>query len=257
MSNDPVIYVPKGPAFEYAPLATNPYRGCGHKCVYCYVPGQARMTRAQFDAGATDRTAYLPRLLKNLAKLQCQGCREQVMLSFLTDPYHPFDTTLTRQALQALRDHGLGFCTLSKGGLKALRDLDLFRVDGDAYATTLTSLSDGFAAKWERGAAPPTDRIATLRAFFEAGIFTWVSLEPVLSAEHTLAVVEATHGFVNLYKCGKLNHLKLANAPDWRDYTDRLLALLNRLGKAHYVKADLQFFLPDGYVNEMRRPQHH
>lgn len=32
------IYAPKGQAGEYAPLAANPYRGCGHKCAYCYVP---------------------------------------------------------------------------------------------------------------------------------------------------------------------------------------------------------------------------
>lgn len=32
------IYAPKGQAGEYSPLATNPYRGCGHKCAYCYVP---------------------------------------------------------------------------------------------------------------------------------------------------------------------------------------------------------------------------
>jgi hypothetical protein len=32
------IYAPAGQAAEYAPLAANPYRGCGHGCVYCYVP---------------------------------------------------------------------------------------------------------------------------------------------------------------------------------------------------------------------------
>lgn len=30
-----IIYAPAGQAGEYAPLATNPYRGCGHKCSYC------------------------------------------------------------------------------------------------------------------------------------------------------------------------------------------------------------------------------
>jgi DNA repair photolyase len=33
-----IIYAPDGQAGEYAPLAANPYRGCGHGCVYCYVP---------------------------------------------------------------------------------------------------------------------------------------------------------------------------------------------------------------------------
>ena len=32
------IYAPAGQAGEYAPLAANPYRGCGHKCAYCLHP---------------------------------------------------------------------------------------------------------------------------------------------------------------------------------------------------------------------------
>lgn len=67
------------------------------------------------------------------------------MLSSTTDPYHPGDTTLTRQALEVLLAHGLGTCTLTKGGTRALRDLDLFRPDRDAFASTLTSLDDEFS----------------------------------------------------------------------------------------------------------------
>jgi DNA repair photolyase len=49
------------------------------------------------------------------------------MLNFTSDPYHPGDTSLTRAALEILIEYGLGFCTLSKGGTRALRDIDLFR----------------------------------------------------------------------------------------------------------------------------------
>ena len=100
------------------------------------------------------------------------------MLSFTTDVYNPSDMTLTRPSLETLADHGLGFCTLTKGGTRALRDLDLFRPDRDAFASTLTSLDDRFSQKWERNAALPGDCLAALRAFHERGIFTWVSLSP-------------------------------------------------------------------------------
>jgi len=49
------IYAPRGQAGEYAPLATNPYRGCGHACAYCYVPLVLKMKRPDFDAGAFPR----------------------------------------------------------------------------------------------------------------------------------------------------------------------------------------------------------
>ena len=35
-----IIYEPKGAAREYAELALNPYRGCTHRCIYCYNNGR-------------------------------------------------------------------------------------------------------------------------------------------------------------------------------------------------------------------------
>ena len=109
------IYAPRGQAREYAPLAANPYRGCGHKCAYCYVPNVLRMDRKEFDAGASPRRDYLKGLLSDVRKYQAAGITEQVLLSFSTDPYPPGCDVLTRETLIVLRDHGLGFCTLTKG----------------------------------------------------------------------------------------------------------------------------------------------
>lgn len=252
-----IIYAPRGQAGEYAPLSTNPYRGCGHGCAYCYVPKVLRMDRREFDAGSVERPHFLDRLTADARKYQALGLTGQVMLSFTTDPYPPEHHELTRQTLMVLRDHGLGFCTLTKGGRRALRDLDLFRPDRDAFASTLTSLDPAFSRKWERNAADPDDRIATLKAFHEAGIFTWVSLEPTLNLEASLAIVEATHEFVDLYKVGRVNYLPMTQTTDWEGYTHRMIELLNRLGARHYIKKDLQKYLPPGYPNPLRVPQHH
>ena len=64
------IYPPSGPAGEYAPLAANPYRGCGHGCAYCYVPNVIKTPRKDFDAGATPRPKFLIKLRKDAAKYQ-------------------------------------------------------------------------------------------------------------------------------------------------------------------------------------------
>jgi DNA repair photolyase len=252
-----IIYAPRGQAGEYAKLATNPYRGCGHACAYCYVPAVLRMPRPEFDAGASPRPDFLRLLRRDAAKYAEAGITEQVMLSFTTDPYHPFDNALTRSVLQILQDHGLGICTLTKGGQRALRDLDLFRPDRDAFASTLTSLDDDFSRKWERGAALPADRIATLRTFHRAGIFTWVSLEPTLSTEASVSIIEHTHEFVDLYKIGRANYLPMTGTTDWESYTHRILELVNRLGVKHYIKHDLQPYLPAGYPNPKYINQHH
>ena len=252
-----IVYAPRGQAGEYAKLATNPYRGCGHACAYCYVPKVLKMDRPTFDAGAFPRNDFLDALRKDARKYQALGITEQVMLSFTTDPYHPGDNSLTRDVLATLQGYGLGTCALTKGGSRALRDIDLFRPDRDAFASTLTTLDDAFSRKWERGAQLPGDRIATLKAFHDAGIFTWVSLEPTLNTESSIAIIEHTHEFVDLYKIGRANYLPMTNTTDWESYTHRILELVNRLGVKHYIKHDLQKYLPAGYYNPRYINQHH
>lgn len=258
-----VIYRPAGNAGEYAPLATNPYRGCGHKCAYCYVPGATHIDRPTFDAGAVPRPDFGHRLLRDINRYRdagiCDGHpADQVFITFSSDPFHPGDVSPTIETINALLTGNMSFCTLSKGGTKALTWKYLYRRHRDAYAATLTTLNDDFSRKWERAAALPADRIEALKQFHKAGIFTWVSLEPTLDVEASLAIVEATWPFVDLYKVGRANYLKeITRTTDWRDYTLRMIDVLQRRNKAHYIKADLQPYLPTGYANPLRVPQHH
>jgi len=250
-----IIYAPAGQAGEYSKLATNPYRGCGHKCLYCYVPGVLRMTRAEFDEGAIPRDNFIEKLRKDATKYEELGIREQVMLSFTTDPYHPGDTSLTRLALETLREYGMSFCTLTKGGTRALRDLDLFDPEYDAFASTLTTLDDSVSRKWEANAALPGDRIEALSKFHDDGIYTWVSLEPVFDVEATLEIIRRTYSFVDLFKVGRINYSGLTQKINWREFTERVIELLAKLKANHYIKKDLQPYLPTGYVNEKYRTQ--
>jgi DNA repair photolyase len=252
-----IIYAPKGQAGEYAKLSTNPYRGCGHKCSYCYVPKVLRMSRTEFDAGAIPRKNFMKALEKDALKYEFAGIHEQVMLSFTTDPYHPGDNTMTRDVLMSLHNHRLAFCTLTKGGKRALRDIDLFRPTRDAFASTLTTLDKAFSLKWERGATLPQERIETLKEFHNAGIFTWVSLEPTLSIDSSLDIVEATYKFVDLFKIGRANYLPMTATTDWEKYTHLMMSLVNRLGVKYYFKKDLQKYLPEGYYNPKYIDQHH
>lgn len=253
-----LIYAPNGQAGEYAPLAANPYDGCGHACVYCYVPAVRHITREEFDSKANPRKDYLRLLEKDARKLQDWEVTDQVMFSFTTDPYNPIDTSLTRPALELVQQHGMGICTLTKGGLRSIVDIDIFRPSRDAYAATLTGISDEFSAKFEPKAAPIGERMFALRKFHDRGIFTWVSLEPTLSIEQSLAVVWATNKFVDLYKVGRANYMgAITKTTDWRDYTLRMIDVLQQVGAKHYIKKDLQPYLPAGYHNPMRIEQHH
>jgi DNA repair photolyase len=213
--------------------------------------------RHEFDSSAILRDRYMHNLKREAKKYQAAGIREQVMLSFTTDPYHPFDTSATRDTIKTLQEHGLSVCTLTKGGSRALRDIDLFRKNRDAFACTLTSTDDAFSKKWESGSAPASDRIKTLKEFHTAGIYTWVSLEPTIDCEASLEIVRKTHKFVDLYKIGRVNYTEITKTTDWGLYTRKMIELLNDLGSAHYIKKDLQKYLPEGYYNPLRVKQYH
>lgn len=83
------IYQPKGQAREYGEWAANPYRGCGHKCAYCYVPAVLHMPRADFDAGAVLRDGFIEGFEKDAARMQKNGQSVNIFFCFTTDMYNP------------------------------------------------------------------------------------------------------------------------------------------------------------------------
>jgi DNA repair photolyase len=239
-----LIYEPRGRAREYAALACNIYRGCDHRCVYCYAPS-ATFTERQKFSNPIPRQDFLARLHKELANHP--GHSQRVLLCFTCDPYQHIDVShkLTRLTIQQLHKGGYTIQVLTKGGSRALRDLDLFK-PADAFATTLTCLDDIESLKWEPNAALPQNRIETIRAFHNAGISTWVSLEPVLNPKTSLEIIRQTYSFVNLFKIGKLNYHPMAKSIDWRAFALSAIELLESLNQPYYIKRDLQQFLPVG-----------
>lgn len=238
-----IIYETKGRAREYRELACNLYNGCDHRCVYCYAPKMMQRNRAAFGR-PTPRKDIIAKLRKDAAYRADQGETRQVLFCFTCDPYQKADVEhgLTRQAIEACHQEGMAVCTLTKGGSRALRDLDLF-TPADSFATTLTTLDPVTSVEWEPGAALPEDRIAALATFHEKGVPTWVSLEPVLDPDTTLEIIRQTHSFVDEYKVGKLNYHPRGAEIDWRQFALDVRDLLESLGCAYYLKEDLRRLL--------------
>ena len=249
-----VIYQPSGRAAEYAAWAANLYRGCGHRCAYCYVRSLGYL---ETPTEPRPRLNILERIARDARSLARQGVRGRVLLCFTTDPYQPIESKhkITRQTIRILHRSGLGVQVLTKGGTRALRDLKLFD-ERDAFASTLTLLDTVRSREWEPGAATPAERILTLRRFHEAGITTWVSLEPVIDPAIALEIIRQTHDFVDLFKVGKLNHERLLTSSlasevegiDWRAFAIEVTMLLGQLGKRYYIKSDLRSYLPQSLI---------
>jgi len=234
-----IIYEPKGRAREYSSLAVNLYRGCSHGCKYCYAPSCLQMDRLTFYSMPQPRTDIIKQLKADCEKIA--GCKDRVLLCFTCDPYQPIekDLQITRQALEFFREFSIPFQVLTKGGMRAARDFDLY-TKADAFATTLTLRDGENSFLFEPGAAIPSDRMAAIQVAHERGIETWVSFEPILDSEAVFRLLEATHKYVDLYKVGKVSHFKPPKPIDWDWFAREIVARLEALGKRYYIKEDLR-----------------
>ncbi len=236
-----VIYRPAGRAGEFSHLAANLYVGCSHGCMYCYVPDYTHNN--EFHTKQSVRKDVIYQLRREAPNFT--GTDEQVLLCFTCDPYQPLDDTeqITRQAIKILRANDVPFQVLTKGGIRATRDFDLYG-PYDTFGTTLTLLDDDKSRLHEPRAALPQERIAAIKLAKEKGIETFVSLEPVVEPAASLEIIHQTRTFVDHFRIGKLNHVDTGiTAQSWRRFGIAAIQLCRDLGVDYYIKADLAKYL--------------
>ena len=245
MINLDVIYEPKGKAREYAPLAINIYKGCTHGCRYCYCAKmQERYGNVSYYDKAAPKTNIVRRVAADVKKLSSSGEDvPEILLSFSGDIYQPAETDLklTRQVIEILVDAGLPFTILTKGGSRAVRDFDLLGKSSlCSFGTTIIFSKQGYADKWEPGAATVRDRNVTVKKAHDAGIRTWVSLEPVISPKQALTVIEVMHPYVDHWKVGKVNHMpSIESKVDWKAFKTDVVEVLESFKADYYLKNSL------------------
>lgn len=239
-----VVYEPKGRAREYSELACNLYRGCTHGCRYCYAPACMRTTSGKWHTQAEPRKDVLKLLEKDASRLQ--GDPRTILFCFLCDPYQPIERRerLTRQAIEILLKNRLNNQVLTKGCADLiLEDLDLLKKANTKLGITLSFVDDAIRQDWEPHASPVADRLNILKEAHKAGIYTWLSLEPVIDPGQALSVIQSAHRDVDFWKVGKLNHMKKQEETvDWAKFLVDAETLLKKLGAKYYIKQDLQAF---------------
>lgn len=237
-----IIYEPKGRAKEYGDLALNIYSGCNFGCTYCFAPLVLKKDRETFHKVSKARDNLLEKVEKDCQNNLFEGRR--VHLCFTCDPYQDIDNELklTREVLKLFKKHNVNFQILTKGGMRALRDFDLYK-SGDSFGTTLTLYLEKDMNKWEPNAPSYINRKHAIQEMHGAGIKTWVSLEPVIHPEQTLEIIRDTAPWVDLYKVGTINYNELKKNIDWKDFGHKAIQLLESYGKEYYIKDDLKKYL--------------
>ncbi|MDQ3762652.1 MAG: Rv2578c family radical SAM protein [Actinomycetota bacterium] len=178
--------VPSGSRMPFE-WTVNPYRGCGHACVYCF----ARRTHEylDLDVGIDFNSKIVvkvnaPELLrKELTFSRWAG--NHIAMGTNVDPYQRAEGRygLMSGILEALRDARNPFSILTKGTL-VLGDLDLLREAAEVTDVSV-NVSVGFVdeALWrqvEPGTPAPRARLSVCRTLTDAGIGCGVLMAPIL-----------------------------------------------------------------------------
>jgi len=213
-------------------------------CKYCWA------WRIPLNASRITRGKYDP--VKEAEKYLRKKDRRVIVVSFSSDPYQQEEgkLQLTRRVLEVLskaKQHRV--LILTKNPKLALRDLDLMLEHGDMWlGTTITSLG---ITEWEPLAPPPIERLEALRKAHDAGVKTWVSIEPIIpEVTDPHLIIASTHGYVDWYVLGAFNYAGML-APSMKhklrewylQHVPRALALLQDLSKPFFVKKELKRYL--------------
>jgi DNA repair photolyase len=149
----------------------NPYTGCEHRCIYCYIT-------SYIPQGFTCRVKknLLREVRKERRRLDPNGI---ISISNSSDPYTPMERKhkLTRACLRLLRDFRVLIVT--KSDLVA-RDIDLLRNMRASVSITITTMDEEVARKLEPFAPPPERRLRALEELVEGGIPVSCRLDPII-----------------------------------------------------------------------------
>ena len=233
-----IIYEPRGKAREYSDLAVNLYTGCVHKCKYCYCPAILRKGLEDWGNDPHPRKDILRNLEKDCKKHF--GEKKQLLLSFMSDPYQTEEAAeITRKALLLFEKYKFKNVTiLSKGGERTEKDFDILKRNGWKYGATIIFDNDEDRKEWEPYSASIESRIKALEKAHKEGIYTWISMEPVIYPEQSYRLMESLKTIVDYWKVGKINHFKdIEDRIDWNDFYRMSKSLLDE--KKVYWKKDL------------------
>lgn len=242
------IYEPQGAAREYSPLALNYIKGCDHGCSYCYVPRMMKRFNSNYvhsDVYTKEESILLDEIKRSAKKYR--GSKQQVFLSFTTDPYSHLnnETKITRKVLLLLLENEIPVSILTKGGKNVLSDIDVIKRFGKniQVGASLTFTKNEDSLKWEKNAALPKERFETLEYLHSEGIKTWASMEPVIYPDQSLEIMEITKNYVDAYKIGKLNHFpKHEEKFNWTEFLNSSIKIMKKNNKQFYIKNDLANF---------------
>ena len=176
----------------------NLYRGCCHGCIYCDSRSECYQIQ-NFDK---------VRAKENAAEILRDELRRKIRPGIIgtgamSDPYNPFEREerLTEKSLMLIDAYGFGVTVITKSPL-ITRDIPLYKQIAEHSPVlckmTVTTADNELSRLVEPRVAVSSERFDALAKMSEAGLFTGITLMPVLpfiedSEDNIRTIVRRAH----------------------------------------------------------------
>jgi len=231
---------------EGTDYALNPYKGCEHRCVYCYSPYVLHMPMEEWN-----RVVYIKRNLPTVLDKELKKKRGMISIGTVTDAYQPAEKKyeITRKSLEVLRKHKRRVSILTKSSL-VLRDADI--IGSIPYAeigVTITTLHEDWRKKIEPHASPVDERMQVLEELRDKAI-TYAFIGPIFEDLIMDELSQLLRNLMNMgvdyvifdrfrYKSGMLfpSYLQeIVSKTDYYDIKRRIMHILKDIGMRAYFE---------------------
>lgn len=221
---------------EYADYGLNHVEGCSHGCKFpCY----AYIMKKRCGIVKTYKEWIEPKIVENALELldkelpRLKNKINNVFLCFSTDPFmykQPEVQKLTLRILEKLNRENLRAILITKGVYpKELTNTKKFNKNND-YGSTIVWESDKYREKFEPGASPISMRIRALKALSEAGLKTWISMEPYPTpniARQNVENILNKISFVDKIIFGKWNYNQyVSKQPNYKEFYNEMSSIV-------------------------------
>jgi len=240
---------------EYGDFTINHILGCAHGCTYpCYA-----MNISKRYGRITDYDDWMkPRLVENALELldheipRYQKEIDFVHLSFMTDPFMfdpvnqrniPWIEELTLSIIERLNSHKIKCTILTKSKYPTTLTNQTYSKENE-YGITLVSQDSEFHSRYEPFSPSSSERLDALKILHDAGLKTWVSLEPYPTpniVNQKLESILDSIEFVDKIVFGKWNYSKDVNGYKgqkefYQKCSDKIIEFAKQKGVPMHIK---------------------
>ena len=180
------------PGLDYS---LNPYRGCQHSCIYCYVPNILRIKRDQWGTFIDIKT-NIPIILSKELKNKNRGT---VGISTVTDSYQPVEKKyrLTRYCLEQLLIKNFPISIQTKSNL-ILRDIYLItKFKKKEVLISIGTINEQQKKVFEPNTPTIKKRLETIKKLTDNNIKTTIFFGPIYPSIKVSEIAEIINTFKN------------------------------------------------------------